>query len=151
MYGPSNLGKTKLVNTVKGAIGAYCVSMDRDCVIGVGAHSEGAATPHLVKLDGAHIAILEETKVEDTYNGSNLKSIASGDGCMTARGLHKNPVEVTMLCLPIICTNALPKFDVTDTGTLKKLRVFPFKREFVEKPQAGTNERLIDLDLAEKI
>ena len=56
-----------------------------------------------------------------------------------------------MRCLPIICTNKLSKFDVTDSGTLKKLRVFPFKREFVDKPHPGTNERLIDPDLKDKI
>lgn len=151
-YGPSTSGKTALANAVKEACGdAYCISMDRDCIIGGGARSEGAATPHLVKLDGAHIAILEEVKEEDVYNGANLKSIVSGDEGMIARGLHQDPVEVHMRCLPIVCTNKLPKFDVTDSGTLKKLRVFPFKREFVGKPQPGTNERLVDYDLKDKI
>jgi P4 family phage/plasmid primase-like protien len=149
--GPSNSGKTKLLALVKAAIRLYFCMMDRDCVIGVGARSQGAATPHLLKLEGAHIAGLEETKPEDVYNVSNVKSISSSERCMSVRGLHKQPVDITYRCLPIVCTNSLPKFDVKDSGTLKKLRVFPFDREFVEKPKPNTNERLIDYQLSEKI
>ncbi|GAQ93678.1 hypothetical protein KFL_018060010, partial [Klebsormidium nitens] len=150
MQGASNSGKSKLVAMLSAAIGLYGVTMDRDCVIGAGSRSEGAATPHLLQLEGAHIAIMEETD-ERPYNAANLKSIASGDGAMTVRGLHMKPVEVTMRCLPIVCTNILPRFDTKDSGTLKKLRIFPFTREFVENPRPNTNERLIDPDLAEKI
>lgn len=150
-YGPSNSGKTKLFSLIKAAIRLYYCTMDRDCVIGAGVRSEGAATPHLVKLEGAHIAGLEETKPEDVYNGNNVKSISSGGGGISARGLHKESVEIKCRCLPIICTNSLPKSDVKDSGMLKKLRVFPFKREFVENPRPNTNERLKDLQLDEKI
>jgi P4 family phage/plasmid primase-like protien len=151
MHGPTNCGKTKVVTMVREAIGPYCVLMARDCVIGAGQHSEGAATPHLLMLDGAHIAGLEETEDSDIYNGASVKAIASGDGSMTVRGLHKDPVEVTMRCLPIICTNSLPKFNARDTGTLNKLRIFPFEHEFVENPRPGTNQRLQDTDLMDKI
>ncbi|GAQ89787.1 hypothetical protein KFL_005620070 [Klebsormidium nitens] len=151
MHGPTNSGKTKVVTMIREAIGPYCVAMARDCVIGAGEHSEGAATPHLLMLDGAHIAVLEETEDSDIYNGASVKAIASGDGSMTVRGLHKDPVEVTMRCLPIICTNSLPKFNARDTGTLNKLRIFPFEHEFVEKPMPGTHQRLRDTDLMDKI
>jgi phage/plasmid-associated DNA primase len=70
---------------------------------------------------------------------------------MTVRELHMKPIEVNMRCLSIICTNALSKFNVSDLGTLKKLRVFPFTREFVDKPCPDTNKRLIDFDLVDKI
>jgi putative DNA primase/helicase len=151
MHGPTNSGKTKVVTAVREAIGPYCVSMARDCVIGAGEHSEGAATPHLLMLNGAHIAVLEETEDSDIYNGASVKAIASGDGSMTVRGLHKDPVKVTMRCLPITCTNSLPKFNARDTGTLNKLRIFPFEHEFVEKPRPGTHERLRDTDLMDKM
>ncbi|GAQ93657.1 hypothetical protein KFL_017680010, partial [Klebsormidium nitens] len=151
MHGPTNSAKTKLVTMVRECTGPYCVSMARDCVIGAGQHSEGAATPHLLMLDGAHIAVLEETEDSDVYNGASVKAIASGDGKMTVRGLHKDPVEVTMRCLPIISTNSLPKFNARDTGTLNKLRIFPFEHEFVEKPMPGTHQRLRDTDLMDKI
>jgi putative DNA primase/helicase len=141
MHGPTNSAKTKLVTMVQECTGPYCISMARDCVIGAGQHSEGAATPHLLMLDGAHIAVFEETEDSDLYNGASVKAIASGDGSMTIRGLHKDPVEVTMRCLPIICTNSLPKFNAGDTGTLNKLRIFPFEHEFVENPRPGTNQR----------
>jgi P4 family phage/plasmid primase-like protien len=144
-YGPSNSGKTKLLSLIKAAIRLFYCIMDRNCVIGAGVRSEGAAT---LKLKGAHIAGMEETKPEEIYNDSSLKSIASGEGSMSVRGLHSKPVDITFRCLPIICTNSLPKFDVTDSGTLKKL---PFEREFVEKPKPNTNERLIDYQLSEKI
>jgi P4 family phage/plasmid primase-like protien len=151
MHGPTNSAKTKLVTMVRESTGPYCVSMARDCVIGAGEHSEGAATPHLLMLDGAHIAVLEETEDSDVHNGASVKAIASGDGSMTVRGLHKDPVEVTMRCLPIICTNSLPKFDARDTGTLNKLRIFPFEHEFVENPRPGTHQRLRDTDLMDKL
>jgi phage/plasmid-associated DNA primase len=56
-----------------------------------------------------------------------------------------------MRCLPIKCTNSLPKFNAGDTGTLKKLRILPFEHEFVENPRPGTNQRLRDTDLMDKI
>ncbi|GAQ92639.1 hypothetical protein KFL_010800030 [Klebsormidium nitens] len=111
-HGPSNSAKTKLLDLVRAAIGVYFCTMDRDCVIGAGVRSEGAATPHLVKLEGAHIAGLEETKPEDVYNGANVKSISSGEGAMSVRQLDKPPIDIKCRCLPIICTNSLPKFDV---------------------------------------
>jgi phage/plasmid-associated DNA primase len=104
-----------------------------------------------LKLEGAHIAGLEETKPEDVYNVVNVKSISSGDGGQSVRGLHKQSNDITYRCLPIICTNLLPEPDVKDSGTLKKLRVFPFKLKFVERPKPDTNERLIDYQLSEKI
>jgi P4 family phage/plasmid primase-like protien len=151
MHGPTNNAKIKLVTMVRECTGPYCVLMARDYVIGAGQHSKGAATPHLLMLDGAHIAVLEETEDLDIYNGASVNAIASGDGSMTVRGLHKDPVEVTMRCLLIICTNSLPKFNAGDTGTLNKLRIFPFQHEFVENPRPGTNQRLRDTDLMDKI
>jgi phage/plasmid-associated DNA primase len=78
MYGPSNSSKTMLVAMLSGAIGPYCVTMDRNCVIGAGSRSEGAATPHLVKLEGAHIAVLRtpRTKTRITLQTSSPLPLA---------------------------------------------------------------------------
>jgi phage/plasmid-associated DNA primase len=68
MHGPTNSAKTKLVTMVRECTGPYCVLMARDCVIGAGQHWEGAATPHLLMLDGGHrVAVLKETEDSDSF------------------------------------------------------------------------------------
>ncbi|GAQ87752.1 hypothetical protein KFL_003750020 [Klebsormidium nitens] len=110
MHGPTNSAKTKLVTMVRECTGPYCVSMARDCVIGAGQHSEGAATPHLLMLDGAHIAVLEETEDSDIYNGASVKAIASGDGSMTHEVVRAPGTLPTVEELPPAMGKALESY-----------------------------------------
>jgi P4 family phage/plasmid primase-like protien len=102
----------------------------------------GSATPDLVDLIGARLAISSETEDNVALSESLIKSVVSGD-TMTARGLYCAPVQFTPQFKLMMLGNHKPIIRGTDDGIWRRIRLVPFNKTFT------SSER--DPFLAEKL
>lgn len=102
----------------------------------------GSATPDLAELVGARMAVCAETEDGAALAESLVKSLVSGD-TMTARGLHRDPFQLTPQFKLMMLGNHKPIIKGNDHGMWRRVRLIPFKRTF--KPE----ER--DAELSDKL
>ena len=141
-------GKSKLLELFVHCIGHYAIKFPVTMLTGKRAQSN-ACTPELVRAKGCRFGYLEEPGENERIEVGFLKELTGGDK-ITARGLHKEPIDFKpQFKLALLC-NEIPKVPPTDTGTWRRMEVIEFKSHFVENPKE-VGEFPIDKQLSEKI
>jgi len=78
------------------------------------------------------------------FSSSTIKILTGETQTSEFREMYKVPEEdVSISCIPLATTNALPRFDNTDAALLRRIVTIPFQHKFVE------DER--DLNITEKL
>jgi P4 family phage/plasmid primase-like protien len=141
-------GKSKLLELFVHSIGQYAIKFPVTMLTGKRAQSN-ACTPELVRSKGCRFGYLEEPGENERIEVGFLKELTGGDK-ITARGLHKEPIDFKpQFKLALLC-NEIPKVPPNDSGTWRRMEVIEFKSHFVENPK-DPGEFPIDKQLSEKM
>lgn len=119
--------------------------------------SAGGHTAHLQPLINKLICAREESNDCDVLDQALIKQ-CTGESLITSRAPYSSEYTTFMPThLPILCCNALPKINVDDDGTLRRLIVVPFLNTYVSPsdrtpydPQ-NPHHRLKDPTLRDKL
>jgi P4 family phage/plasmid primase-like protien len=105
--------------------------------------------PELVRSKGKRFGYFEEPGENERIDVGNLKEMSGGDK-LTARDLHKSPIDFKpQFKLALLC-NEMPKVPPNDTGTWRRIEGIEFKSRFCENPKES-HEFPIDRHLSEKM
>ena len=140
-YGLGSNGKNVFSGVLLDILGDYARAIATETVA-ESKRQAGSATPDLVDLIGARLAISSETEDNVALSESLIKSVVSGD-TMTARGLYCAPVQFTPQFKLMMLGNHKPIIRGTDDGIWRRIRLVPFNKTFT------SSER--DPFLAEKL
>jgi len=128
-----------------GADLTYPVTPQPGIVLSADRHADPErATPELMKLRGARLAVAYETSAGVVLDDARIKRAASTD-TIAARGLHKDSIEFLPSHKLILVTNHKPTIKATDFGTWRRVCLIPFEVAVTEKEKdAHFKERLRD-------
>jgi putative DNA primase/helicase len=104
--------------------------------------SAGAATPHLVDLQGKRLVWGSETKECDRLNSAQVKLLIRG-GEISARKLHGHQYTFIPTHKLLLMTNYKPHADARDKAFWSRACLIEFGLRFIDDPKAP-NERLAD-------
>ena len=130
--GTGSNGKSLTVEFFEQIFGDYCTKLPIS-LLTRSRGSSSAASPEIAKTQGKRFAVLQEPEEQDKINVGLMKEITGGDK-IEARGLYKDPVIFKPQFKLLLTCNELPKIPSNDGGTWRRLRVLPFKSEFVDDP-----------------
>lgn len=88
----------------------------------------GRATPEIIPLMKARVAVYNEPEEEVVLNQGRLKAITGGDK-LSGRELFKKQIEFKCFCKPFILCNPLPKCNM-DKAMKNRIRLLPFNASF---------------------
>lgn len=149
MTGGGGNGKSLLFeHLMKEVLGQYFAIMP----VSVATKKRGKsneATPEMMVLKGARLAVLKEPDEGEVMNTGMIKDLTPGDR-ITCRGLFKDPVEFVLQAKLLLMCNDKPKVNAKDGGTWRRLRVVHFPVQFVDEPKAA-HERPKDGTLKRRI
>jgi len=109
--------------------------------------SSSSATPELSCTKGKRILFLQEPEHNDEIHVGIMKEISGGD-TLYARSLYGDPFSFKPQFKLILSCNKLPSIPSTDGGTWRRLRVAPWKSEFIEGVPKKPNQFILDKTLS---
>jgi P4 family phage/plasmid primase-like protien len=146
--GRGSNGKSKLIEIFVLCLGNYSIKFPVTMLTGKRAASN-ACSPEMVRAKGCRFGYLEEPGENERIDVGFLKELTGGDK-ITARGLHKEPIDFKpQFKLALLC-NEIPKVPPNDHGTWRRMEVIEFKSHFCENPKEP-HEFCIDKSLSEKM
>lgn len=150
LWGEGRNGKDTLLETLSAVLGDVAGPVSEDVLLDSGRRrTAGAASPHLLDLQGRRLAWVSETNEGARLNAGQVKLITGG-GTINARPLYGAPVRFRPTHLLLLITNHKPHAPADDYALWKRLVLVEFSLSFVEHP-TEPNERKADLDLARKL
>ncbi|MBN9642926.1 MAG: PriCT-2 domain-containing protein [Achromobacter sp.] len=146
-------GKNVLLDILTWIMGDYCQTIAPEALMaGKGDVDAERPTPSARKLAGARAAISSESKENQRLDVALVKR-HTGDGYMTARGLHESPFTFEITHKLWLMTNHRPDLDHVDGAVRGRLHLIPFDRRW-NRPGAPTRDPKLadgDKDLVRKL
>lgn len=127
-YGQGANGKSVFAEILKHILGDYARAVQVESLCET-RRSAGSATPDIAALIGARLALSTETEDGAALAESLVKALVSGDS-MTARNLHKDPVEFSPQFKLLMLGNHKPMVRGNDNGIWRRIRLLPFVMTF---------------------
>ncbi len=140
-WGKGGNGKGVTFHTLEHLMGSYYATVSTDTVID-GKRNQGAATPDLMKLKGARMAVIGESNDGDQLAIGRVKNMTGGD-TVTGRHLFGDQETFPMTAKIVIHTNHKPGVSVSDDGVQRRLRLLPYENK-AETPDNDLESRLAD-------
>lgn len=128
IYGLGSNGKTVLGSTIQHIMGDYARAMSAS-TLATSKRQAGGASPDLVDLAGARLAVCEETSDGDQLAEGPLKN-ATGGNVTKCRQIFGFEMEVLMVFKLLVITNHRPTVRGTDEGIWRRLKFLEMKRIF---------------------
>ena len=148
--GSGGNGKSKLIELFEKTLGDYCITFPSSLLTKTRAAAE-SANPHLAAAKGKRFAVLQEPEKGEKLNIGLMKELTGGDK-ITARALHKDPIEYYPQFKLVLTCNNKPDVTEVDDGTWRRIRNLEFRSRFVDNPNPKNNfEYAIDDDLTRKM
>ena len=140
LWGPSNSGKSTMLEAIANALGDYSAPMAAYKVFG---NSHSATNPELVNAIKKRMIILSE--VGDGYKlSSNAIKQITGNDTMQARNNHSNHiVNAVPQFTPYVSTNNPPEISRGDQALKNRILVLPFEQSHAPqeiKPEEDLKE-----------
>jgi len=128
-------GKSVLIELLRTVLEEkkYYATLSGDSLLKNRRSSPGSATPHLMPLFGARIAIVDESDKAVKLNEGMIKRITGNKTC-TVRPLYKSEFTFEMMAQPILVTNFRPDIS-NDTALHRRLILIPFDAVFKDKEE----------------
>lgn len=144
-------GKDTLLETLGNVLGKDLAGVgSQDLLISAKTANAGAASPHLMDLQGKRLVWVSETGEGAALNANQVKQLTGG-GHIKGRRLHSNMTEFQSSYLLMLITNHKPIIPAGgDAALWARLVLIPFAMRFVDNPQAD-NERPKDPYLKDKL
>jgi P4 family phage/plasmid primase-like protien len=133
MYGTGRNGKSTLCNILEKILGDYNVSCSNDVLIQ--SEKRSGATPELVKLQTARVAIVSETNEGEKLNKKNVKNLTGNDTIYCRDLFQKSGMNFKVKCKFLMMTNSRPEFDINDTAMTDRIKALPFNAKFENTPE----------------
>jgi P4 family phage/plasmid primase-like protien len=131
LQGGTDCAKSRTVELIRAVMGPLCTEA-RDIVWMKdkrGDAASDAATPALVALIGARLAIKNESAKADVLSSVKVKSLTGGDR-ITVRKLYGEQASFDPLFKCWIVTNDRPAFDATDSAMVDRMALLEFKHRY---------------------
>lgn len=144
LYGPSNNGKTYLMNLIRKAFGSEYAPPSSNILFSAGPKT-GTPSPEYAMLKGK---IFIQPEVDDTMklNESLFKTVTGGAEEITYRKLYSNDYETfTPCCLVVIVCNTYPKFNGSASAIANRLLSVSLDSTFI----TGLSKEMDELNLCE--
>ena len=143
-------GKDTLLELLKAVLGELVGAVSNDVFLAQDRlRSAGAATPHLVDLQGKRLVWGSETKEGDRLNIAQIK-LLTGGGEISARKLHGHQFTFIPTHKLLLMTNYKPHADARDKAFWSRACLIEFGLRFIDDPKAP-NERLADTALRDTL
>ncbi len=126
-WGAGSNGKSTLVDILTKIMKKFFSPLAEQAMIDTGSGS--SATPELMCLMSARLAILSETRQGAKLNDSRIKSLTGGD-TITIRALYCDPIEIKPVATLALITNHKPEFEVSSDGMKRRVVMVPFVAKF---------------------
>lgn len=123
-YGTGANGKSTLLNAIQEAMGDYAISLPIEALM-KGKRDAAAASPDLMMLRGARLALAPETEDGQQLAESRIKQLTGGDR-VTARALYGDCVNFQQTAKLFIVGNHKPQVSGTDEGIWRRVQLIPF-------------------------
>jgi putative DNA primase/helicase len=143
-------GKDTLLETIGYTLGPLAGAVTKDVVIDPGGRRyAGAATPHLMELQGKRLVWANEPKEGARLDVAQVKWITGG-GRLKGRPLHGNEVEWQPTHTVLLVTNPRPHAPADDLALWERILLIPFTQRFVDNP-IEANEHKADKGLKDTL
>jgi len=139
-WGSGSNGKSTLLNAVHDAMGDYAVHLPIETFLDDPFRRAGDATPDLVRLVGARLALASEPRKGARLSESVVKQCTGGER-MTARRLFEGMFDFDPTFKLTLAMNEKPTIAAQDHGTWRRVTLFPF-RITLEADDKSISERL---------
>ncbi|MDA8124033.1 MAG: phage/plasmid primase, P4 family [Deltaproteobacteria bacterium] len=154
LWGAGRNGKTVFLQAVSDVLGPDLAGpIEAEMLLETRfTRQSGGPASDLLHLRGRRLAWLSETNENRRINSGRVKLLSGGD-LITGRAPYA-PRQTTFRPTHkiFLLTNHKPKADAQDAALWRRVLLIPFDMVFVMNPDpAKPNERLADLDLAEKL
>lgn len=127
-------GKSVLIKLMDTVLGEYKTTMSVNMLTDRRG-KVGSATPEMMTLKGARMAVAQEPQKGERLNDGVVKEFSSGEDKLQGRALYSGKmVDFLPQFQLVICTNYLPEITSNDHGIWRRVRVVPFKSLFTENP-----------------
>jgi len=132
-WGSGSNGKSTLVDILSRIMMKYYSPLAENAMIDNGCGG-GGATPELMCLLSARLAILSESRAGAKLNDTRIKAITGGDK-LTIRALYGDPIEVQPCATMCLMTNEKPDYGVANNGMRRRVVMVPFEATFKATPE----------------
>jgi putative DNA primase/helicase len=139
-YGDGSNGKGSLCNLLRKILGRYYVAISKDVFIKCRGAQAGAATPQLMPLSIARLAVFAESEKNEVLNDGLLKSL-SGQDPISVRPLYGKQIEIQPQAKYLLQTNHYPRIDVTDEAMKNRFKLIPFSAVFKTNPKGNEKKK----------
>lgn len=132
----ANNGKSVTFNTILKAFGNYgdtiavSVLLEKD----KGGRNDGP-DPELMVLDGLRMGVASEAGKKARFSMERIKAITGGDS-IRARGMYANSKIIKSSVKLWLHTNDVPTMSGYDPGFVQRLKIIPFRAQFVPAAEA---------------
>lgn len=138
-FGLGGNGKSTYLNTIGGVLGGYHLELPFESFVTQDKKRGGEATPDLVGLAGARLAIAQEPEANSRLSEASIKRQTGGEK-MTARPLFQAMQRFTPSHKTILSFNNKPKVTAQDIGTWRRLSMVPWAVVLAGEKKAPTGE-----------
>jgi len=143
--GGTNCGKSIISKAFREAFGGYVGTFNgENLALKNSTGDEAQALRWALLLRYKRLIISSEMKQQIELNGNMMKKISAGSDELIGRGHGKNEEAFNPHFLGLCFANDMPAIKPFDDAVEKRLKVFGFKKEFVESP---TNELELEMDV----
>lgn len=137
-YGGGSNGKSKVLRTLEHLLGEYCTLMGPS-TMGKGKNGIAVALERVgVKLEGKRMVLIDDLDSKTVLNEGILKMLTGPK--VTCRPLYQEERDIPNRAKFHIGCNTIPEPETQTFGTIRRLCVIPYLREF--KPDGPTDKRL---------
>lgn len=130
-FGLQNNGKSLVWNSLMNVFEQYLGAMDPSCVYGK-SKIDDSATPGLIQVVDKRGGLVPETAKRSKFNDQAIKMFTGGDR-FTGRRMRSENESFRLSLVPIVSSNVLPRFDVTDGALCDRLHSLEFPITFVRQ------------------
>ena len=130
LHGEGKNGKSVFLDLIQNILTPKLYNtLSDNAILKQTSNSRGNATPELMCLRNGRISIHNETNEGNEIDSALIKRISGSDE-LTFRPLYHEPITFKTQNKILIISNALPKFDISDTAMLDRVKFIPFKQRF---------------------
>jgi putative DNA primase/helicase len=144
--GSGSNGKNVLLDTFQSILSDYSQTIPPEVLMASKFETAGEqANPNVRKLAGARCAISSESKDGQRLDIAVVKR-HTGDGSMTARALHENPITFPITHKLWLMTNKTPYLDHLDDAIKGRLHLIPFDMKWNRPGAVNLNPSIPNAD-----
>lgn len=137
LSGPSNTGKTTILESVAKALGDYAGPMNAIKLFG---QSNGGPAPELVESLSKRMVFMAEVGDDHALSANSVKRV-TGNDTTQQRQLHSNVMRnAAPKFTPYVSTNSVPDIRGVDSATKERIMVIPFEEQLPRQKITEEND-----------